>query len=318
MEKVSIVIPCYNSEDTISYVVDEIIAVINKVIDYEIILVNDGSTIELWNIIISIVNKYSGKVKGINFAKNFGQHAALMAGYRAAKGDIIIQMDDDGQCNPVGILPLIDKIKEGYDVAFAKYPEEKKTKFRSIGSEFNRRMCISLINMPGDLHPTSFAAFRRFIVEEMIKYDKPYPYIGGLIFRSTTNICNVEVEHRERMSGKSNYKLKNLFKLWLNGFTAFSVKPLEIASLSGVVIALIGIIYAVFIIVRRLLGGPVLAGWSSLVALTLILDGFLLMMLGLVGEYIGRIYICLNNAPQYVIREQYGETELSQKMGVIN
>ena len=120
------------------------------------------------------------------------------------------------------------------------------------------------------------------------------------------------------MSGKSNYKLKNLFKLWLNGFTAFSVKPLEIASLSGVGIAFIGIIYAVIIIVRRLLGGPVLAGWSSLVALTLILDGFLLMMLGLVGEYIGRIYICLNNAPQYVIREQYGETELSQKVGVIN
>ncbi len=167
-----------------------------------------------------------------------------MAGYRAAKGNIIIQMDDDGQCNPEGILPLIDKIKEGYDVAYAKYPEEKKTKFRSIGSEFNRRMCISLINMPGDIHPTSFAAYKRFIVEEMVRYDKPYPYIGGLVFRSTTNICNVEVEHRKRMSGKSNYKLKTLFKLWLNGFTAFSVKPLEIASLSGFAIAIIGVIYA--------------------------------------------------------------------------
>lgn len=312
MEKVSIVIPCYNSEDTILYVVDEIMSVIKELFDYEIILVNDGSTIELWNIIVSIVNKYPGKVKGINLAKNFGQHAALMAGYRAAKGNIIIQMDDDGQCNPEGILPLIDKIKEGYDVAYAKYPEEKKTKFRSIGSEFNRRMCISLINMPGDIYPTSFAAYKRFIVEEMVRYDKPYPYIGGLVFRSTTNICNVEVEHRKRMSGKSNYKFKTLFKLWLNGFTAFSVKPLEIASLSGFAIAVIGVIYAVFIIVRRLLGNPVLAGWSSLVALIMILDGFILVMMGLVGEYIGRIYICLNNSPQYVIREEYGETNLNE------
>ena len=312
MEKVSIVIPCYNSEDTILYVVDEIMSVIKELFDYEIILVNDGSTIELWNIIISIVNKYPGKVKGINLAKNFGQHAALMAGYRAAKGNIIIQMDDDGQCNPEGILPLIDKIKEGYDVAYAKYPKEKKTKFRSIGSEFNRRMCISLINMPRDIHPTSFAAYKRFIVEEMVRYDKPYPYIGGLVFRSTTNICNVEVEHRKRMSGKSNYKLKTLFKLWLNGFTAFSVKPLEIASLSGAAIAVIGVLYAIFIIARRLLGNPVLAGWSSLVALTLILDGFILVMMGLIGEYIGRIYICLNNSPQYVIREEYGETNLNE------
>ena len=191
MEKVSIVIPCYNSENTITYVVDEIIAIIQEEIDFEIILVNDGSTLELWNVIIGIVNKYQGKVKGISLAKNFGQHAALMAGYRVAKGDIIIQMDDDGQCNPVGILPLIDKIKEGYDVAYAKYPEEKKTKLRSIGSEFNRRMCISLINMPGDIHPTSFAAYKRFIVEEMVRYDKPYPYIGGLVFRSTTNILSL-------------------------------------------------------------------------------------------------------------------------------
>lgn len=310
MEKVSIVIPCYNSEDTISYVVDEIISVINKVIDYEIILVNDGSTIELWKIIIDIVDKYPGKVKGINFAKNFGQHAALMAGYRYAKGDIVIQMDDDGQCNPVGILPLVDKIREGYDVVFAEYPEERKSRFRIIGSEFNRRMCISLINMPEGLHPTSFVAYRRFVVDEMVKYDKPYPYIAGLIFRSTVNVCNVKIEHRNRMSGESQYRLNNLFKLWLNGFTAFSVKPLEIASLLGIGIACLGIIYALYIITRKIFGGSVLAGWSSLVALTLILDGFILVMIGLVGEYIGRIYICLNNSPQYVIREEYGTTDI--------
>lgn len=310
MKNVSIVIPCYNSDKTIKMVIDEIVAVITGKLNYEIILVNDGSTLALWNSIKSLVEKYPNRVKGICFAKNFGQHSALMAGYKAAKGDIVIQMDDDGQSDPNGIFALLEKIDEGYDVVFARYPEAKKARWRSLGSEINRRMCISLINMPNDIHPMSFAACRRYVIDEIIRYDKPFPYVGGLIFRTTTNLCDVEINHRERAYGKSNYNLKKLIGLWLNGFTAFSVKPLEIASVSGFVIAFAGIVYALFIIIRRLCGFPALEGWSSLVALTLLLDGFLLVMIGLVGEYIGRIYICLNNSPQYVVRDTYGETDL--------
>lgn len=308
MKKVSVVIPCYNSEKTITSVVEEIVDVVTDKLDYEIILVNDGSTVELWDKIKELVDKYPDRIKGVRLAKNFGQHSALMAGYREAKGDVVVQMDDDGQSNPKGIFTLLKKLEEGYDAVFSRYPKAKKTKFRYIGSEINRRMCISLINMPSDLRPMSFAVYRRYLVDEMIKYDKPYPYVGGLVFRSTSNICDVEIEHRERLVGKSNYNIRKLYKLWLNGFTAFSVKPLEIASLSGFGIAVCGILYAITIIIKRLCGSPVLEGWSSLVALTLILNGFLLTMLGLVGEYIGRIYICLNNAPQYVIGEKYGET----------
>ena len=233
-----------------------------------------------------------------------------MAGYRASKGDVIVQMDDDGQCDPKGIFTLLDKIEEGYDAVFAKYPNAKKSSFRKWGSEINRRMCISLIDMPAELHPMSFAAFRRYLIEEMIRYDKPYPYIAGLVFRSTSNLCDVEIEHRARMEGKSNYSIRKLLKLWFNGFTAFSVKPLEIASVSGVFIALVGIIYSIYIIIKRILGFPYLEGWSSLIALTLLLDGFLLVMIGLVGEYIGRVYICLNNAPQYVVKDDYGNTDI--------
>lgn len=315
MQKISVVIPCYNSEKTIGAVVDEIVSVVEGKLEYEIVLVNDGSTAALWEVIRSISDQYSGKVRGIRFAKNFGQHSALMAGYRAAKGDVIIQMDDDGQCDPQGIFVLLDKLEEGYDVVYARYPDAKKAKWRSLGSEINRRMCISLIDMPANLYPMSFSAYRRFVVEEMIRYDKPYPYVGGLVFRATSNLCDVEITHRKRIDGKSNYSLAKLLRLWLNGFTAFSVKPLEIASISGVIIALAGLIYATVIVVKRFLGFPYLAGWSSLIALTMCLDGFLLVMLGLVGEYIGRIYICLNNAPQYVVREEYGETDMKETKG---
>ena len=309
-KKVSIVIPCYNSEKTIGPVVDELFDVIGDKLDFEMVLVNDGSTAKLWDIIRGLVDAHPGIIKGIRFARNFGQHSALMAGYRAAKGDIIVQMDDDGQCDPAGIFTLLAKIEEGYDVAYARYAKSKKARWRSWGSELNRMMCVKLIDMPKDLRPTSFAAYRRFVIDEMIRYDKPYPYVGGLAFRTTKNICDVEINHRSRSYGRSNYTLRNLIKLWLNGFTAFSVKPLEVASVSGFFVALAGIIFGLIIIIRRICGFPFLEGWSSLIALTLLLDGFLLVMIGIVGEYIGRIYISLNNAPQYVVREEYGETAM--------
>lgn len=312
MINVSIVIPCYNSEKSLEVVVDEIVNVLREKLVYEIILVNDGSSDKLWSIICQLSDKYKGFVTGIRLAKNFGQHAALMAGYRASRGDVVVQMDDDGQCNPKEIFTLLNKVDEGYDAVFARYPKAQKSLFRKWGSEVNRRMCIALIDMPADLKPMSFAAFRRYVVDEMIRYDKPYPYIAGLIFRSTSNLCDVEVEHRSRIEGKSNYNIARLLKLWINGFTAFSVKPLEFAAVSGAFIALIGIIYSITIIFKRILGYPYLEGWSSLIALTLLLDGFLLIMIGLVGEYIGRVYICLNNAPQYVIREKYGESTLDR------
>ncbi len=308
MKKISIVIPCYNSEKTIIPVVDEIISTLGSRLKYEIILVNDGSTIALWNIIKSLVDDHPETVKGVNFSRNFGQHSAIMAGFRASSGDIIIQMDDDGQCDPNAIFTLLDKLEEGYDVAYARYPKAKKAFWRSLGSEFNRLMCIALINMPKDLRPTSYSAYSRYVIDEVIKYDKPYPYIGGLVFRTTSNICDVEIQHRNRAFGKSNYNLRKLVKLWINGFTAFSVKPLEIASFSGFLIALAGIVYGLIIIIKRICGFQYLEGWSSLIALTLLLDGFLLIMIGLVGEYIGRIYISLNNAPQYVIKDEYSKT----------
>ena len=144
---------------------------------------------------------------------------------------------------------------------------------------------------------------KKFVIDEIIKYKHPYPFIAGLIFRTTKNIANVETEHRKRLQGKSGYSIYKLFSLWMNEFTSFSVKPLELGVYMGFLMSAFGFVYAVVIIVRKLLGIAVQSGWSSIISLILIIGGVILVMLGLLGEYVGRIYICINNAPQYVIKE---------------
>lgn len=303
MKKVSIVIPCYRSEDTIESVVEELIEFLSSRITFEIILVNDASPDSVWNVIQSLIRRHGDLIKGICFAKNFGQHAAIMAGFRATTGDVIVQMDDDGQANIEQIFILLDKLDEGYDAVFARYPQKKESLFRRCMSKANTCMCNFFLEVPKGIEANSFCVYRRFIVEEIIRYNRSYPYLGGLVFRATSNVCNVTIEHRERKSGTSNYTFLKLLHLWLNGFTSFSVKPLESGILLGVLIALIGFLYAVFIIIQKLVGVGTIAGWSSIISLILVLGGLNLIMIGLVGEYVGRIYIGVNNAPQYVVRE---------------
>lgn len=160
-----------------------------------------------------------------------------------------------------------------------------------------------MIESPKGFKGSSFFVARKFVIEEIIKYKHPYPFISGLIFRTTKNITNIETEHRKRLQGKSGYSINKLFSLWMNEFTSFSVKPLELGVYMGFLMSFFGFVYAIVIIVRKLLGVAVQSGWSSIISLILIIGGVILIMLGLLGEYVGRIYICINNAPQYVIKE---------------
>lgn len=303
-EKISIIIPCYRSENTIEKVVSDTVNTIGKrKIDYEIILVNDCSPDNVWNKIIEL-NKKNKHIKGINFTQNFGQHAALMAGYKKSKGDVVVSFDDDGQTDPRELWKLVDKLNEGFDVVFAKYPETKETAFRKFGSYINKLMSESLISKPKNIKGTSYVAIKRYVIEEIVKYDKSYPYIGGLIFRTTKNIGEVEINHHERIEGKSGYSLKKLISLIVNGFTAFSVKPLRFATYIGFTVATIGFVYGVVIIVRRLTNSIQEVGYSSIMATLLFVGGIIMILLGLIGEYVGRIYISINNSPQYVIKEK--------------
>lgn len=307
-ETISFVIPCYNSTNTISAVVDEIKDTMVSSFadyDYEIILVNDcspdGTT---YKKIIELAEK-DIHIKGLNLARNFGQPSAVMAGLHYTKGNYIVCGDDDGQ-TPFNEFPkLFEKIKEGYDIVEAKYAvREKRSLFRKLGTLANETMATSLISKPKGLELTTFWCIKRFVADDMMKYENPYPYLGGLMLRVSKNACNVSVSHRERLSGKSGYSLSKMINLWLNGFTNFSIKPLRFATISGLIIAFIGFIYGIFIIIRKIINPSMPAGYASTLAVILFLFGFSFLFLGLIGEYVGRIYISLNRQPQFIIKEK--------------
>ena len=237
-------------------------------------------------------------------AKNFGQHSALMAGFHEVSGEIVVCLDDDGQTPANEVGKLLDKINEGYDVVYAEYSNKKHSKFRNLGSHLNSVMTEHLLEKPKDLYISSYFAARKFIIDEILRYDNAYPYVTGLVLRTTRKICNVEVRHREREVGESGYSLSKLLGLWLNGFTSFSVKPLRLATFSGLFAAFLGLLFIIVTVIRRLVDQSIPIGWSSTISIILLMGGMILFVLGIIGEYIGRIYICINHSPQYVIREK--------------
>ncbi len=304
MKKVSFVIPCYRSALTIGSVVKEIQDTMTKLeqYSYEIILVNDCSPDDTFEVITKLCEENTN-ICGVNLAKNFGQHGALMAGFHQVTGDILVCLDDDGQTPADEVGKLLAEIENGQDVVYASYAHKKHSLFRNFGSWMNEKMAQFLLGKPKDLIVSSYFAARRFIVDEMLKYENAYPYVIGLVLRTTKRICNVPVNHREREIGTSGYTLGKLLALWFNGFTAFSTKPLRIATMSGSLFACAGFLYAVYTIVKKFVNPAVPMGFSSLMSAVLLIGGMIMIMLGLIGEYIGRMYICMNNAPQFVVRD---------------
>lgn len=310
MKKVSFVIPCYRSEKTIGNVISEIKETMEKLgkYTYEVVLVNDSSPDDTWKTIETICAENTNII-GINLAKNFGQHAALMAGMRETDGDFVVCLDDDGQTPADEVDKLLNALESGHDAVYAKYGNKKHSTFRNLGSRVNDLMTRIMLGKPKELFISSYFGVKRFVVDDMLRYENSYPYVIGLVLRATKNIVNVEVNHREREEGSSGYTLKKLLSLWFNGFTAFSVTPLRIATVIGGVVAFLGIAYGIYIFVRRIVDPNMVLGFSSLMCAVLFVGGMLMIMLGLVGEYVGRIYISLNNSPQYVIREKAGNKE---------
>ena len=304
MKKVSFVIPCYRSALTIGKVVKEIQSTMNPIenYSYEIILVNDCSPDNTFEVIRTLCEENSN-ICGVNLAKNFGQHAALMAGFHQVTGDILVCLDDDGQTPADEVGKLLAAIEAGQDVVYASYEHKKHSLFRNFGSWVNEKMLQFLLGKPKELYVSSYFAARRFIVDEMLRYENAYPYVIGLVLRSTKKIVNVSVSHREREIGTSGYTLSKLLGLWFNGFTAFSTKPLRIATASGTVFAVLGFLYTLYTIIKKFVNPAVPMGFSSLMSAILVIGGLILIMLGLIGEYIGRMYICMNNAPQFVVRD---------------
>ena len=306
---VSLVIACYRSEKTIQTVVDEIEQVFfgNENYDYELFLVNDCSPDNVWPVLKDAADK-NERVTAVSLAKNMGRLPALMAGFRMSRGDIVVILDDDGQCPMDRVFDLIAPISgpSDYDVSTAAYPVKKQSWFKNFGSKVNEHMTNVILEKPKEIRFNNFTAMRRFVIDEILRYENPYPYLTGLLLRTTHKIICVPMEERDRLYGKTTYTFKKLITLWMNGFTAFSVKPLRLATIVGVVTAVVGFLWGLAIVIQKIVNpGEILAGYSSLMAVLLLIGGMIMLMLGLIGEYIGRIYISINRSPQYVVREVY-------------
>lgn len=301
--KYSFVIPCYYSEKSVSGVVDEIYEAfpVNKY-DIEIILVNDGSTDGTRDVIFGLADEHP-EVLSLNLAKNVGQDGAVLAGFSRCTGDYIIVLDDDGQNPPMEAHKLIEKLDEGYDIVWGKYHEKKHSAMRRFESKVNDFMARILIDKPKDIYLCGYFAIRKYVKDEISNYKGPFPYMRGLLLRTTTNYTNVYIEHRNREIGQSTYTFGKLLKLWFNGFTSFSIKPLRISTFTGCIVALIGFVMILFVIIKTLAFGVDARGWASSMSVILFLGGIQLIMIGLVGEYVGRMFLSANNSPQYTIRE---------------
>lgn len=308
----SVVIPVYMAEDTIGNLVHTIVAKLEPYnILHEIILVDDGSQDSSQSTLKKLCNVYPKLVKSISLFKNFGEHAAVMCGLNHVSGDITIILDDDFQNPPSEIILLYECITEGgFDVVYSYYEKKQHNIFRNLISKFNSFCANKLLNKPANLYLSSFKVLTKSLINAIILYKGPYPYLDGLILRSTNNIGRQLCLHNPRVSGDSNYTLSKLFKLWLNASTGYSILPLRIASIIGVCLSIASILGTIYFVVVRLYG-PIFfdnltipPGWASIIVCITFLSGIQLLILGLLGEYIGRILLTINDSPQYLIKEK--------------
>jgi undecaprenyl-phosphate 4-deoxy-4-formamido-L-arabinose transferase len=304
--KVSVVIPVYNSEHTIGKVVERLIDALSLEYDLEIVLVNDASPDLSERACIAIYEKYPDNVKFYSLAKNVGEHNAVMAGLNHTGGDYVVIMDDDFQ-NPISeVTKLFEYIKNNdYDVVYTYYEKKQHSFFRNLGSRFNDKVANLMLQKPSQLYLSSFKVLNRFVVDEIIKYDLPFPYIDGLVLRTTSKIGQLKVLHEKRVEGKSNYTFRKLVQLWMNMFTNFSILPLRVATFLGFIFALFGFGLGVYAVIDKILNPTLPMGYTTTVVLISLFAGIQLIAIGIVGEYLGRIFLSQNKAPQYSIRKKY-------------
>jgi len=302
----SIVVPVYNSQNCLAELVARVEAVLEpNQKDFEIILVNDFSMDKSWEKIKELHNKNS-RVTGINLRKNFGQDNALMAGLSFTKGKYVVIMDDDLQHDPVYIPDLLEKINSGFDVVYAHYRLKKQKAWKNWGSWANGKVAEFLLKKPPEVYLSPYKILSQDIVRELTLYEGPYPYLDGLIFSITARISQIFIEHRKRYEGKSNYTFWKSLKVLSSLTTSFSVVPLRLVSVLGFFSSFMGFLMGLIFVVYKLFGPEMpnsVTGWTSIIVSVLIIGGVHLLTLGMIGEYIGRMYLNINRKPQYAVRE---------------
>ncbi len=305
--RISIVVPCYNSEHTIEKLVDLCMEEFDHKDGWEceMVLVNDFSRDGTFEAIKRAAAKYPDNVRGVNLAKNFGQHCALMCGFGYVTGDVVAGIDDDLQNHPAQIKELLAKMEEGYDVVFGKYKKRNFSFFKNITGAVSQFLLFHLIDRPKDIEMSAFWVARRYVIEEVKKYKGTDPFVQLLFVRTTRRLADVEVEHYAREVGTSNYTFRKGLKLFMS-FINFSTIPLQIANVLGTLFSVVGFIGALVVLIRKLLDPTIAVGWSSLMCIVLILSGIVLLMLGIIGAYVGKLINTATSSPTYVVRETTG------------
>lgn len=313
----SIIIPCYRSSATIRKVVEMTAAELERIgkVPFEFVLVDDyspddGATVRELE---AVANDHP-YVKVVELARNSGQHNAVMAGLNYASGDVLAAMDDDMQTHPSQLPVLFEEFDKGFDIVYGYYPQKKHSLFRNVGSYINYLSVRILIGKPKDMKTSSFWIIRRFVRDYVVQYKSQYTHLQGLFLRTTRNISCVPVKHFEREIGTSGYTFKKLVGLWSN-IMGYSIVPLRLATYCGYIFSLGGILGALAVVLRKLMVPATAIGWPSTMVAICFFAGINLLFLGLIGEYLGRMFLGMSRYPQYVVRKIYQKEETEDEEG---
>lgn len=295
----SVVVPVYNSEDCLEELNQQISLQLGD-INYELILVNDKSKDRSWEKIVSLA-RTNPRIQGISLKKNAGQDNAIMAGLSQAAGEYVTIMDDDLQHSPADIAKLYAKCKEGYDICYGLFADKKQSFWKNAGSKLNDYLAEVFLKKPKGLYLSPFKVMRGSLVREIKEYKGPFPYIDGIVLSLTSNITQIELVHQRRFDGKGNYNILRSVSVFLKHVTGYSLYPLRFATIIGIIAAGLSFLLGAYFVVDYLSTARRVEGWITLVLLSVFFNGLILMCLGLIGEYIGRVYLTLTSKRQYVI-----------------
>jgi undecaprenyl-phosphate 4-deoxy-4-formamido-L-arabinose transferase len=310
MTSLSIVIPVYNAEKTIADLCRSLMALLAGEYRLEIVLINDYSQDSTDAVCKELQAEYPHTIVYARLSRNFSEHNAVMAGLNLTHGDYVVIMDDDFQNPPEEVHHLVAEIQKGFDVVYSQYPEKNDSLFRNLGSYLNGSMARVVLDKPADLYLSSFKAMNRFLVNEVITYQNPRPYLDAIILRITRSIGTIDVRHDQRRAGRSGYTFKKLVSLWGDMLVSYSLIPLRVVAILGLILTLLGTYSVVEMLINNLNLNPKMTDPSDLeklTSVTIFFRGFQLFATGIVGEYVGRIYLKLNQEPQYIIREKLSE-----------
>ena len=308
--KLSIIIPVYNSEKIVGKTIDEVIKYGRGLKSrFEVIAVNDGSSDKSWSVLLAKAKKHGKRIKVINLLRNVGQHSALLCGFSLARGQWVITLDDDMQIHPREISKLLKHASDDFDLVVGQYAQKQHGFMRCVGSHLVQKMNEKIFGKPPDFYITSFRMLRRDVVDRILRWNTPFPYINGLMLLGSSRRINVFVKHQSRTVGKSGYTIKKIIALLMRILFTYSSYPLRVALGISLAVCVSSLVVGGYFMTRKLMGDTRVEGWTSLVALMAFLNSFVVVLLAMIGEYVLNIFRQVTREPAFQIKEIYQDQE---------